>query len=45
MNGFTEESEFTTIDLNQFAIIESMEHEDDGETGILLPDYKVKMEV
>ncbi|MFC0560922.1 hypothetical protein [Halalkalibacter alkalisediminis] len=35
MNGFTEESEFTTIDLNQFAIIESMEHEEDGETGIL----------
>ncbi|WP_332699331.1 hypothetical protein [Halalkalibacter lacteus] len=35
MNGFTKESEFTTLDINQFAIIESMEHGEDGETGIL----------
>ncbi|MDT8862965.1 hypothetical protein N0O92_22610 [Alkalihalobacillus sp. MEB130] len=35
ISGFTEESEITTVDANQFAIIESMEHEEDGEVGIL----------
>ncbi|WP_413375730.1 hypothetical protein [Alkalihalobacillus sp. 1P02AB] len=36
ISGFTEEDEITTIESEKFAVIESMEHKDDGEQGTIV---------
>jgi hypothetical protein len=33
VSGLTDDTEITTINLEQFAVIETVEHEEDGETG------------
>ncbi|WP_209121142.1 hypothetical protein [Alkalihalobacillus sp. BA299] len=35
MSGFSDENDITTIDMNQFSVIESVQHEEDGEKGII----------
>ncbi|MBU8907670.1 hypothetical protein [Desertibacillus haloalkaliphilus] len=38
MSGFSAEGDIPTIDMDQFAIIETIEHEEDGEVGIANTD-------
>ncbi|OLO37082.1 hypothetical protein BTR23_14210 [Alkalihalophilus pseudofirmus] len=36
ISGFSEEDDITPINMNEFAIIESLEYEEDGEKGIII---------